>query len=485
MILKGYIFSVLYGVLCILLSTFAYKLGMPKKYSRKITHILVGFEWIILSHYMGATIHFVIVCALFTVMLAVVYFKKLMPMLSSDFDNAPGTVYYGVGMLLMSVLCLFEPALMRPFGVGVFCTSVGDGVAGIVGQLWKKYNPKIYGNKTLFGTLANFMASTGVALLFRAYYGPNLYISVVECFCIGLFAAGLEVVTSRGFDNITITLGTAFLTYSFLLYTNTSVFPSVYDILLPLLLTPFIIIAAKEKKVLTNSGLFFAIVLDVAISLTLGNIGFLILLSFLVFSVIADKIKKRKKHIDDVSKRGDCRDPIQVLANGFVPMMLALLTAATGSGIFFAGYVAALAEALADTTASSMGVFAKNTFDIFKMKKCKCGLSGGVSVIGTLSSLAASFILPAIALLFGVINLQIFLIAGIAAFVGTVFDTLLGSLLQIKFKCTVCAELTEKERHCDKPTQQISGFAFFDNDVVNLFSGIFAAVAAMICVAAI
>ena len=54
---------------------------------------------------------------------------------------------------------LFEPGVMLPFGIGVICTSVGDGFAGVVGQLVKKHNPKIYKNKTVFGFTTNLLAS--------------------------------------------------------------------------------------------------------------------------------------------------------------------------------------------------------------------------------------------------------------------------------------------------------------------------------------
>ena len=102
MIVKGYIFGILYALACIALALFAYKLGMPKKYTRKLVHILVGFEWVILSHYMGATYHFLIVCIFFLLLLALSHFKQLMPMISSDGDNAPGTVYYAVAMTVMA-----------------------------------------------------------------------------------------------------------------------------------------------------------------------------------------------------------------------------------------------------------------------------------------------------------------------------------------------------------------------------------------------
>ena len=73
MILKGYIFAILYALCCLLIAFAAYKLGMEKKYSRKLVHILVSAEWIILYRYVGATYHFIIVCILFLALLSLTY----------------------------------------------------------------------------------------------------------------------------------------------------------------------------------------------------------------------------------------------------------------------------------------------------------------------------------------------------------------------------------------------------------------------------
>ena len=122
MILKGYIFGICYAVACLLLSLVLYKLGLPKKYTRKVVHILVGFEWVILYHYMGAGIHFLLVCILFLLLLAVAYKGQLMPMISSEGDNAPGTVYYAAAMTGVAIIGCFVPDVMLPFGIGVMCT---------------------------------------------------------------------------------------------------------------------------------------------------------------------------------------------------------------------------------------------------------------------------------------------------------------------------------------------------------------------------
>ena len=119
MILKGYLIAFAYGIFCLLLSAFVYKLGVPKVFTRKIVHILVGFEWVILYIFHGATYHFLIVCLAFLTLLIVAAKMDLMPMISSESDNAPGTVYYAVSMSIMAIVCLFSSKFMIPFGIAV------------------------------------------------------------------------------------------------------------------------------------------------------------------------------------------------------------------------------------------------------------------------------------------------------------------------------------------------------------------------------
>ena len=424
MILKGYIFAILYALCCLLIAFAAYKLGMEKKYSRKLVHILVSAEWIILYRYVGATYHFIIVCILFLALLSLTYFKNMMPMISSENDNAPGTVYYAVAMTLMSTLTLFLPDMMLPFGIGVFCTSLGDGFAGLFGQLIKKHNPIIYRNKSFWGSVFGFFFSFGTAVIFRVVFDMNL--KIWHCIMIGVFSSILELVTGFGLDNITITLGTAFLAYAFLNYSIIELF------IVPIVLTPLIIAVVREKRILTRGGLAFAIVLDVSVSLILGNFGFLVLASFLFGSVAVDKIKEKRKIKDEITQKGDCRDVIQVVANGLVPLVMAILYSITLNKAFIIGYVAALAEAFADTCASGIGAFSNSTFDIFKMKKTEKGLSGGMSICGTAASLFGAITISFIGFLFDGQDYKFLIIASIAAFLGAVFDSLLGSLLQVK-----------------------------------------------------
>ncbi len=473
MIAFGYIGSLAYGVLCLLISLVAYKLGVPKKYTRKIVHILVGFEWLILYHMFGASVHFVVVCLIFTALLALSYKKSLMPMISSDGDNAPGTVYYGISMTVMAILSCFIEGFIFAFGIAVFCTSIGDGFAGVFGSLASKKNPIIYKSKTIIGTASAFVFSFASIALFSYVY--KLEINIGYAVLIALFAAGLELITDFGLDNISLPLGVSALSY-FLLYVDGAFYYSI-----PIVLTPFVAAFAIERGILTKKGVILALLLDALVTVSFGNFGFILLLAFLLLSVIVDKIKRHaKKSTDEISKRGDKRDEIQVFANGIIPLLMALLYLCTNEFVFVIGYNVALAEAFADTCASGLGAFAKNVFDPFRMKKVSAGLSGGMSVLGTFVSLAAPFLFLLISVAFGVFDFEIWAFSSVFAAFGALFDSFLGSVFQCKFKCKSCGIITEKDIHCCEKTERISGFKLITNDVVNILSAATAAALSII-----
>lgn len=474
MILKGYLFSIGYAFACLLLSLIAYKLGLPKKYTRKLVHILVGFEWVILYHFFGAGWHFLAVCVLFTVILAISYRCKLMPMISSDSDNAPGTVYYGIAMSVGAVVGMFIPQIMEPFGIGIMCTSIGDGTAGVVGQLIRKHNPKLWGKKSLFGCLANYITSFLSASLVCQIYGTNL--SVAHCLAIALLSVELELITPFGLDNISITWGITAFAYFLVNYRISIVY------ILPILLTVPVIMFVLNKQALTKGGLAVAILLDVIVSVSFGNFGFIMLCAFFFGSLLIDKLKRKakEKQGSDEGLKGDKRDAMQVMANGAVAGICALVALFSSSALLFLGFSAVLAEALADTAASGFGAFSGATIDPFRLKKCKNGLSGGMSLIGTLASLVGAFAVSAIAFAFKRISFEFFWICAGAAFLGGIFDSFLGSLLQVKYKCVVCDRITEKHTHHGESTVKYSGFEFFDNDTVNLLSGCFAVFVAVL-----
>ncbi len=477
MIIKGYIFSILYVLICVAGALILHKIGVPKKYTRKFVHIFVGFEWVILNHFFGPSLHFTIVCILFTLLLAIDYKLKLVSAMSSDGDNAPGTVYYAIAMTVLSIVSLFEPRMMLPFGIAVFCTSFGDGLAGVLGQAVKKHNPKVYGSKSIIGTLTNFFVCFFVPFAFGYFY--DYPIELWHCLIIAIFAAEIELFVSKGLDNIVLTLSVALL--SFLL----AFYPVINGYLVAIMLTPLIIALAYSKKALTVGGIVLAVIMDIIITVSLGNFGFCVLVTFFLGSIIVDKIKKsRKKRKQnknlDIEKRGDCRDVVQVFANGGIAMVAALCYFVSGERLFVFAFCASLCEAFADTVASGLGFFAKNTYDVFRFKRCESGLSGGMSLLGTFSSIVASSLVALVVFLFGEVDTLGFVIILLSGFAGGVFDSMLGSVLQVKFKCPKCGRVVEREEHCGTKTEKYRGIRLVNNDTVNFFSTLFAAALAVV-----
>lgn len=476
MIALGYVFSILYGVICLAIGLLAYKLGAPKKITRKIVHILVGFEWIVLNHFFGGGIHLLIVCLLFLALLVLSHWKKLLPMIESDADNSLGTIYYAVAMSIMALITMFLPDMMIPFGIGVFCTSLGDGFAGLLGQMINTpSNPKIYGNKTLYGTLYNFIICFIVVGVIQKEFSLNFHLWQIVS--IAIFATLFELLTGKGLDNITVTLGAAFLSY-FL-----SHFQWAENYIIPILITPVMIAFAYKKKALTLSGIIAAIVVDLLISVSLGNFGFTILLAFFVGGIITDKIKNkykkrgRNKKTDKKSNL-ESRDHIQVLANSGVAAICSALYIVTGEKVLVVAFVASLAEAFADTAASGVGVLCGKAYDPFRRRPCTPGISGGMSLLGTSASAVAAMLISAIAFCFKTVNLTSALIVVISAILGGIFDSFLGSLLQVKYRCPVCESITEREEHCSNPTVKHCGIRFINNNTVNLLGTLFSAVLA-------
>ncbi len=467
MVLYGYIFAALYGGLCLALGLVAYKLGMNKKYTRKLVHILVGMEWVILYHCMGKTIHFLVVCLAFTALLLVSHLRHLMPMISSEGENSSGTVYYGVSMSIMALCAYFVPELMLPFGAAVMITSFGDGFSGVVGQLITKKNPRICGNKTLYGTLAGLVASFLSLYIFSRVYSVPLKIH--QMLAVAVLAVLLELITRSGLDNISVPLASFLFIYAFLY------FPPITQYLCPILLTPVVIWLAGEKKVLTRGGILCALILDTVISVILGNRGFLALLAFLILGVVSDKIKNAGK-----KKKSECRTYFQVFANAAPAAACAVCYAIYPHVALLVGFFAAMGEALSDTMASGIGARDKHVFDPFRMKKCEVGMSGGMSFLGTAAALLGAFLMMLLGYAFTGGAVLPFVLGGIAAFLGCILDSLLGSLVQIKYRCAVCGALVEREVHCGKPAKRVRGFSAFDNDTVNFTSALFAAILAIV-----
>jgi uncharacterized membrane protein len=96
------------------------------------------------------------------------------------------------------------------------------------------------------------------------------------------------------------------------------------------------------------------------------------------------------------------------------------------------------------------------------------GVSGGISLEGTLAGLAAAILLSFAVGLFYDFSFAVFMFVSIAGFMGMLADSVLGSWLQVKYK-TAAGILSDD---AIAGTKKVKGYSWCTNDTVNIFSNI-------------
>lgn len=212
MVLFGYILTFGWVFFVMAVTTVLKKLaGLDDEYSRKIIHISVAFAWIPMCICFGTTWHLLVPAIFFAVFNWLSYrFNLLSAMERQDAEKkSPGTVYYAVSMAVMAALCLWDSQFLAPYGIGMFCMALGDGLAPIVGGI-EKGNVRLFrGRRSLYGTLTVFVVSLVVAAVMSAVFG--LGYPVWKLLLLALGATALEFVGFKGFDNLTLPIGVCLL----------------------------------------------------------------------------------------------------------------------------------------------------------------------------------------------------------------------------------------------------------------------------------
>jgi len=230
-----------------------------------------------------------------------------------------------------------------------------------------------------------------------------------------------------------------------------------------------IALAAYRTRSLSASGALAAVGVGTATFGALALPGALVLLVFFVSSLGFSRVGRKRKRalFSDVGKTGG-RDGTQVLANGGIAAVCALLALWVDAryAVAFAG---AFAAATADTWGTEIGALSRAMpRSILTFKPTAVGLSGGVTVAGTLAELAGALTIGAVTL---GLTPHIAAAAAVAAggVGGALLDSILGASLQSLRWCAQCRRATEREPHvCGANTTPLRGLQWVDNDAVNL-----------------
>jgi len=184
--------------------------------------------------------------------------------------------------------------------------------------------------------------------------------------------------------------------------------------------------------------------------------GICMLGTFFVLGILATAHRKDLKAKISGGLHPEQRKTGQVLANGGVAALMALLVIidpARGA-MYIMMLAASLASATADTLSSELGtVYGRNFYNILTLRKEPKGLDGVVSIEGTLWGAGGAMIIAVIyAIMVGFDQRSLFIV--LAGVLGNLADSVLGASLERKH--------------------------YIGNDVVNFLNTLFAALVAQI-----
>lgn len=236
---------------------------------------------------------------------------------------------------------------------------------------------------------------------------------------------------------------------------------------------------AARLHALTWDGAIAAFVVGACAFGFLGIAGAATLFAFFIPAALLSRYgRSRKRALVDVPKTG-ARTATQVLANGGVAALCAVF--AFRSPLLVAAFVGAFAAAAADTWATEIGTLARGApRSIISGRRLATGLSGGVTLPGTLAEICGACVVGIVASAFGLIP---WWIAATAGLVGATADSVLGATMQTLRYCPVCSRNCETNPHaCGTPTRAVRGWPWFGNDAVNLSATAIGAASALAAV---
>jgi len=425
--------------------------------SRKVIHTMLFMVWVFIDIFFKNTVHQMIIPFAFLVLNALSFKFKIYKTVERAEQNHMGTVFFAAAILTVMSAAYFLPELYLPSGAAAFCLTFGDGFAALIGYNFP--TRKLRKSKSVLGFITCILASFAAMAVFRALYWPEL--SMTSCALIAVTTAVCEL-TGGGLDNFTITYGVFVVSYLL------AEFPAA----VPALIWALIVFAVIFfSRAITYAGSLLALIIVFIFRFT-GDRGALAYLLLTYFTIFAVGIV-RKKLTGAGKKSHSGRGFLQILINGGLGTVCMAFVTITGNEVYLALGVTAIGGCFIDSLSSDVGRMSpKQPWDPIRRTHVPSGISGGMTALGTVSAAMGSLLIALFAALAMDISAPAAVVAGVMSYAQTLLDTLMGSLLQLKYRCSVCGELTEKTEHCGSSTVYASGLRWLDNNMVNLISSV-------------
>lgn len=248
-----------------------------------------------------------------------------------------------------------------------------------------------------------------------------------------------------------------------------------------------IAVPAYIKKSLTLSGAVAAVVLGTLLY-GFGDASiYVALIAFFVSSSALSKVSQllagtEFQKIEARLKKGGTRDHTQVIANGGVSLLMAIIFQITDMELFKLGAIIAFGCACSDTWASEIGILSKQQpVNIISRTPVPKGLSGGVTRLGLMASVAGALFIGIVYLITTALTKDFTATTIIDVLMITFFGTL-GSLIDSVIGEKWQAKYFDQEHEITERKSEVlaSGIKFINGDVVNFVSGLMATMVGMI-----
>mgnify|MGYP001320664535 FL=1 len=450
------------------------KLGWKPEVNRKLVHVLVGS--------MALTSPFIFVSNIPPTILGLIFLlinlfaikTKFLEGIHSTKRKTYGTVYFPLAYVL---LCIFWWDRQITFQISLLILTFADTTAALIGENFE--SPHLFqpwrDKKSIQGSLG-----MGIISILLTYFGTMLYrnlsgIDPLEfnflfplCFIVGLISTFAEMLSDSGSDNLSVPIISAITYDLYFFMTNNGEITIFY---IWALISFLLILLFIKINILTIDGALGAFIMGLFI---FGSGGWKFIvpigLFFLTSSLLSKVLKNDKYQEFESFTKNSNRDLVQVYANGGVPMLISILWLYNPSEILYIAFLASVASATADTWATEIGIFSKMApRNCISFRKLKPGVSGGITLFGTIGSLFGALIIGLSAQYFLQSSVETLLVL-LAGFTASIFDSVLGATIQATYSCSKCGKRLEKSKHCKKDANLVSGSKIITNDMVNLLS---------------
>ncbi|MBU7031753.1 MAG: DUF92 domain-containing protein [Theionarchaea archaeon] len=214
---------------------------------------------------------------------------------------------------------------------------------------------------------------------------------------------------------------------------------SINEIIIPVIILCTIGILAYKARVVRGSGLWSGFGIGFIVWISAGWQYFVIALTFFVLAGLATKYKyeqKKKRGLAEAKK--GARGYGNVLGNGLVALICAVLEGIYGGGYFLAGFLGAMASATSDTAGGEIGRLSKTPpVLITTFEQVEPGAEGGITLLGELAEFAIAGVIGLIGWLLRMGSgtfegVTLFIGIALAGFIGANIDSVLGATCETK-----------------------------------------------------